>query len=119
MRRSKTVVINIEEEEPEEAESPCPSTRKSRIARRMRNVFRSSSKQLPVDGSVESIVEIENHDEIDEDLEEERYQRLLAKYNEAVALKWESRARAKRQRAAIREREAHISPPTRLRANFF
>ena len=118
MRKSNTVAIDIEEEEPEEAEPPCPSTRKSRIVRRIRNLFRSSSNQLPLDGSVEDVA-IDNNDDIDEDLEEERYQRLQAKYKEAEALKWESRARAKRQRALIREREAHISPPTRLRANFF
>ena len=53
----------FKEEDPEEAEPPCHSTRlsrKSRIVRKIRNFFRPSS------GSVET-VESDNHDDSDED----------------------------------------------------
>jgi len=179
--------VNIEEEEPEEAEPPCPSTSKSHIGRRIRNLFRSSSNQLPLDQNVN----IDNNDDIDEDLvvhldkrmcKKQRYeikldiytknlalfqkkmviykkkvaefelfsytfrdtlvlyknkiaqfQSKINKYEqlvvktrdkldtviEARALRLDSRARAKRQRAVIRQREANTPAPMRLRAHVF
>ena len=106
VRRSKTVVIIIEEEEPEEVEPPCPSTRKSRIGRRIRNLFRSSSNQLPVDGTIENL-KIENHDDIDEDLEVRREKQNKRQQYEIHLVKYQKNLAFYKNKIAIYQRKVN------------